>query len=387
MVLLVACNSATRETTPTSPPIQEQNENQPQMEWFDSSITTQEDCREDKKQYWYNNKCWINFEDDAYHTQEEIDRFIEIFEQLHEETYIRIDKTFLKTLFPSDIFLTSDDNIQITQAFEWEGVPHSMIITLPMPIENGKFQYDKQLATSMTLAKGNWLAQEDVVVVSKGKGTAIFEFVDLEYKGHTTDVITISGTLDNEISYTSFFNTATKLLGVSILTIEGKRAILSGTLGINTYNQIRTLKQHPEVKILVLQDIPGSITGELNKHIGIMIHELELITFVPYNSYIASGGVELLAAGKERIVERGGEIGIHAWSKSDIVPADYPLDHPIHKSFIEYYSQVMGPDIGFNFYFRTIHAASADDMYYMTESEMLKSQIVTKIIERGAPLD
>lgn len=391
-ILSVSCSSTTADTDDSTTT---------DINWFDSSITHEEDCREDMQQFWYNDKCWNDFSLEASDgiLPEDVDAVVSMFSMLEEDAYINIDDTSITTFTPSWLFDYDHDRVVIMQVFEWNGNTHSIFIQSPLE----SFEPYQKIPVHMALMRGNVLEimeKEEVPdenLVSKGKGDLYGEPVELGYEDLITPNFSITGTFDNGMTYETFFNIQLASMGDTTLAIKGDRAVLSGTLGPKAYLQVQSLREHPEVKVLVLQDLQESNIEPLNMYTGRLIHSLELTTFVPYNSVIFSGGVDLFVAGKKCIVERGGKIGIHAswvdggyllWEENEVVStADYPEDHPEHMFQLGYLAEVLGEEVGYDFYFRSIYATPPDDIHYMTEDEMLESQIVTKIIERGATLD
>lgn len=168
--------------------------------------------------------------------------------------------------------------------------------------------------------------------------------------------------------------------GTSTFRLEDKVAYLNGELGSSTYKQVEYLiKNHPEVKKIVFEEVPGSINDEVNVLTGRMIRDAGYTTEIKSDSMIASGGVDLFLAGTERIVADGARVGVHSWSDGgdEMKPADLPRDHPAHRHQIKYFSYVM-PDNGVDFYFYTLNAAPAEGIHWMSDEEKEEWGIATE---------
>ncbi|MEM8534873.1 MAG: hypothetical protein AAGF95_28795 [Chloroflexota bacterium] len=178
------------------------------------------------------------------------------------------------------------------------------------------------------------------------------------------------------------FNDAFLGAGTTKLVVEDTQAILTGLLGTRSYTQMQDMiEQHPEVETLVLQDVPGSINDTVNVHTGRLVRNAGLDTYVPADGLTASGGTDLLLAGVERIVEEGATIGVHTWCcEGDLQAWELPDDHPAHNDLITYSNEMLGSDIGRDFYFYTIKAATFDEMHNMSSEELREFSVATDIL-------
>lgn len=167
--------------------------------------------------------------------------------------------------------------------------------------------------------------------------------------------------------------------GSTRIEVADEVAYLSGDLGSRTYRQLETmLREHPEVKTLVLTDVPGSINDEANVHTGRLLHSSGVATHLKADSVIASGGVDLFLSGQKRTIERGARLGVHSWGGTDGTSAnDYPKDDPAHHSMIAFFKDILG-ERGPAFYFYTIQAADFDEMHWMSEDEIKHWQMATE---------
>lgn len=162
--------------------------------------------------------------------------------------------------------------------------------------------------------------------------------------------------------------------GNSTIEVIDDKALVNGDLGTNTYIQVSNLIQnHPEVKTLVLQQISGSINDAINMHTGRLVRNAQLTTYVPENGDVNSGGVDLFAAGFERKYEQGAKLGVHSWCCIDGKPADeLGENHFAHNAQLTYFRELLGKELGPEFYFFTINASSFESVHVMTNVELEK---------------
>lgn len=163
--------------------------------------------------------------------------------------------------------------------------------------------------------------------------------------------------------------------GSSTFELDGNRAIVTGSLGQNTFRQMQfLLENHPEVDTLVLQLIDGSVDDTINVETGRLIREAGLTTVVPADGEIYSGGVDLFAAGTTRIVEPGGVVGVHSWccAPDNRTAAELDVDDPAHDSLIAYLTEMLGDEVGRDFYYFTIGSAPFDGIHEMTAAELAR---------------
>ncbi len=166
--------------------------------------------------------------------------------------------------------------------------------------------------------------------------------------------------------------------GTTRFEIDGSRAVLRGVLGSRTYSQLDELiQEHPEVRTIVLQEVPGSLNDEINVHTGRLLRSAGLSTLVPADGMAASGGVDLFAAGVERIAKQGARLGIHAWCCYRGRGAqEIKRGHRAHQHQEAYFGEMMGRK-GIDFYYRTLEAAPPDDVHWMTREELESSGLLT----------
>ncbi len=170
-------------------------------------------------------------------------------------------------------------------------------------------------------------------------------------------------------------------LGTSTFEIDDTNAIVRGDLGAKTFEQVEYLvENHPEVDTLVLQDISGSVNDEVNVQTGRLVREAGLNTFVPANGEIFSGGVDLFAAGLQRTIESGATLGVHAWCCGPEGESAHELaqDDPAHDDQLAYFTEMLGADLGPEFYFFTLAAAPFDGVHPMTADELTQYLLTTE---------
>lgn len=144
----------------------------------------------------------------------------------------------------------------------------------------------------------------------------------------------------------------------------------------------------PQVDTLVLTQVDGSENDEINVHTARLIRDAGWTTWLPANGDISSGGVDMFAAGVNRFVEPGGFVGVHSWAGDDgEVGSDFPPDHPAHRSQLEYFSEMLGPDAGPEFYFYTLEASPAERIYRMTPNEIESYGLITGEAPTALPAD
>ena len=159
--------------------------------------------------------------------------------------------------------------------------------------------------------------------------------------------------------------------------VRGRWAVMTGTIDSSIVSKLQTLVQdYPNVDTLVMVDVPGSSDDEANLQAGRLVHQLGLNTMVPEGGMIASGGVDLFLAGKERTLADNVLVGVHSWAGDGVTDASQlPADHNSHNLYLEYYQE-----IGVNpaFYWYTIQAAPAEDIHWMRAAERQQYQLATR---------
>lgn len=162
--------------------------------------------------------------------------------------------------------------------------------------------------------------------------------------------------------------------GNSTVSVQGNTATLNGTLGTKTYIQLdELLKNNTKIDTLILQEIDGSVNDAINMHTGRLIRHAKLTTVVKANGNINSGGVDLFAAGFKREYNNGGKVGVHSWCCVNGKSAHLlSKDDASHGAQLTFFREMLGNELGPEFYFFTLNAAPASDIHLMTESELNK---------------
>jgi hypothetical protein len=320
--------------------------------------------------YWYNDKCWKDFDDDGI-SKTKIDSTVAAQMKVINTSKLVFDN---KT-YPLIAFLPVEED---------EGI---LIVTVYGTKDNYKtliFPTGKETIKNEILETTALLFDGDAISgtldeASKQNGTATVNIIDLDNLN-----IEISGKIsNNENSQTKDFsfkaNEAVLGAGNSHIEIKGNEAYLSCDLGTVTYSQIKNLiETNPEVKTIVMTQISGSVNDAVNMHTGRLLHENGFTTKLLSDSDIASGGVDLFCAGKKRVVEKGAKIGVHSWCcVNEFTAIELPKEHPAHQYQVDYFTMVLGAEKGPAFYFYTLEAAAFDDIHYMTDEEIEKWNIAT----------
>ena len=222
----------------------------------------------------------------------------------------------------------------------------------------------------------------------------VYSSGDLETDEDANGFTTVTGTLTdvNDPTATTEFAAAIGIgIGSSTFELDGNRAVVSGTLGARTFNQVEYLiDAHPEVETLVLQSIDGSENDEVNVQTARLVREAGLATLVPADGEIYSGGVDLFVAGETRTAEPGAVLGVHSWccgpngeGADEIAQSD-----PAHDHQTSYFTEMLGQDQGLDLYFFTLAAAPFDGIKNMTEAELDMFDVVTEdtVLAEATPL-
>lgn len=160
--------------------------------------------------------------------------------------------------------------------------------------------------------------------------------------------------------------------------VTGSQAEMFGTINESTpFRVMELVFYHPEVETIVMADCPGSIDDDSCLRAARIVRLHGLNTHVPMDGEVASGGTDFFQAGVKRTCERGALFGIHSWSAYDGDGDDLPFDSEEHQMYLEYCDEMGIPQ---SFYWRTLEAASADDIHWMTEEELQEFKMLTSPI-------
>ena len=158
--------------------------------------------------------------------------------------------------------------------------------------------------------------------------------------------------------------------------VKGNKAYVNGVLGKKGHqNFLEMVKNHPNVQILVLQHVPGSLNDDWNVKTCLEVHKKGMHTELESNSIIESGGVDLFIAGIKRIGKTGAKIGVHSWRTLTKDGTEFPPDHQEHDVFYDYFKAINRDT---SFYWFTLHAAPGNSIHYMTRAEIDQYNLVTE---------
>ena len=157
-------------------------------------------------------------------------------------------------------------------------------------------------------------------------------------------------------------------------TVDGETLYMQGEINSKTDVQFEEIyAANPQIKTIVECVVPGSLDDDTMIPLSYRVRELGLHTHLTSTSDIASGGVDFFLAGVNRSMEEGAKIGVHSWSDGINEAKDYPRDAPEHEANRKYIEDMLGDDA---FYWFTIYAAPAADIYYMTLEEVVQYGLV-----------
>jgi len=151
---------------------------------------------------------------------------------------------------------------------------------------------------------------------------------------------------------------------------------MNGIIYANTLQDINELlEKHPHVKTIVMEQVAGSIDDEVNLLASRKIREHGLATHIPTDGMVASGGTDMFLAGVKRTIEDGAMLGVHAWADEVKTARQYKKTDQVHELYLQYYREMNIPE---SFYWYTLDAAPADDILWMSASDIVKYEVVTQ---------
>ncbi|HIA71160.1 MAG TPA: hypothetical protein EYO01_00420 [Phycisphaerales bacterium] len=160
--------------------------------------------------------------------------------------------------------------------------------------------------------------------------------------------------------------------------IEGKNAMMSGTIGASTpFRVMELLLHHPEVKTIIMVDVPGSVDDVSNFQACQMVRLHGLNTHLQSDGIVSSGGTDFFQAGVERTCEKGARFGIHSWGGFGIEGDQIPKESDEHQMYLDFCDEMSIPQ---SFYWYTLKAAPTSGMHWMTESELYRFKLITSPI-------
>tara|TARA_B110001452_G_scaffold263375_1_gene264733 strand:+ start:617 stop:1231 length:615 start_codon:yes stop_codon:yes gene_type:complete len=156
--------------------------------------------------------------------------------------------------------------------------------------------------------------------------------------------------------------------------VNSDTVYMNGVIYGNTLDDLQELfKRHPQVKHIVMVNVPGSMDDEINLLASREIRAHGVTTHIPADGMVASGGTDMFLAGVSRTIESGAKLGVHSWSDGEKEALEYPKTHQEHDKYIEYYKEIGIPT---SFYWYTLDAAPANDIHWMTPQEIATFEIL-----------
>lgn len=139
----------------------------------------------------------------------------------------------------------------------------------------------------------------------------------------------------------------------------------------------RLIEQYPDIKIINMNQVPGSTDDETNLKVAQRVYDLGIATHIMDGGEIASGGVDFFLAGVKRTKGNDTSIGVHSWEGDGKTAMDFPKGHEYHLPYINYYTSVGFTQQGAeDFYYFTINAAPASGIHWMTDEEIVRYGIL-----------
>ena len=292
----------------------------------------------------------------------DVDNYVENFQAQYRQLSLQLDG--VETEFS---FVDSDEESKV------------LILRIKQGLLLAGFDPDKE----EPLASLTWLESNDSdlqTVFSNPDKTYNGQNIELEESG---DNVVYSGSLVDSASQRSVsvrlvINESLMSAGSSKIEVNDTQAIITGDLGTNFYIQLKELiAQQPKVTTLVLKNVQGSVNDDINMHSGRLVRNAQLTTLMPADGEAHSGGVDLFASGFKRVYQQGGKLGVHSWCCEDGKGAgELGREHKAHGAQLTFFREMLGTDLGPEFYFFTIEAAPHDDIHLMTQAEIDKYLLV-----------
>ena len=103
----------------------------------------------------------------------------------------------------------------------------------------------------------------------------------------------------------------------------------------------RMLRAFPGIRVLEMDDCPGTVDDTANLKLGRMIRAQGLTTKVPPGGSVRSGAVELFLAGSARHAAPDAEFAVHSWRDDDgNEPQDFAAVDPVNAAYLGYYREM-----------------------------------------------
>lgn len=99
-------------------------------------------------------------------------------------------------------------------------------------------------------------------------------------------------------------------------------------------------------------------------------------------------GVELFAAGVERILIKGARLHVHRWADyGGLDGRDLPVDHPFHVERRAYFAEMLGPAAGPAFYDFTLDFGPGQDAKLLDEADIARFGLATLVDDEDYAVD
>lgn len=172
---------------------------------------------------------------------------------------------------------------------------------------------------------------------------------------------------------------ALEKLEIFSLSEDQNAFILNGVINSSALDKFKALHQKfSDIKHIRIINCDGSINDEVNLELAQYIHQNGFDIHLEENGLIASGGTDLFLAGHKRTKGKNTRIGVHSWAGISKTATDFPKGHKHHLPYINYYQSVgFSTKEAEDFYYFTIHSAPADDIHWMSETEIITYKMLT----------
>lgn len=160
--------------------------------------------------------------------------------------------------------------------------------------------------------------------------------------------------------------------------IDDSTIEMNGTIGNSTLDNFEEMiEDYPNLNIINIIEVPGSEDDETNLKVSKKVYDRNMSLHIIDNGFVASGGTDFFLAGNKRTIGTNVLIGVHSWSDGTNEAASFPVGHANHQPYINYYQSIgFSQSDAESFYYFTINAASAADIHWMTNDEIIDYNIL-----------
>lgn len=159
--------------------------------------------------------------------------------------------------------------------------------------------------------------------------------------------------------------------------VSGSVLVMTGGIDDDTADELdEALDENPAVNTLLMKDVPGSLDDEATLVVSRKVRARALTTYVPSDGRVAGEAIKVYLAGVRRIAQRGARFGVKSWKNDDDQAGiQLAVNDQAHGPRLAFYRELGIPE---EFYWFTLRAAPPEGMYWMTESELTRFQVVTE---------